>query len=59
MKYLLDTNILSELTKPSPSELLVEWLDEHEGDSAMSAVTIGELVRAVEALPQGSAYSIK
>ncbi len=53
MKYLLDTNILSELTKPSPLKLLVEWLEEHEGDSAISAVTIGELVRGVEALPQG------
>ena len=53
MRYLLDTNILSELTKPSPLELLVEWLEEHEGDSALSAITIGELVRGVETLPQG------
>ena len=53
MRYLLDTNILSELTKPSPSERLTQWLEEHEWNSAVSAVTIGELVRGVEILPQG------
>ena len=53
MKWLLDTNTVSELTKPKPFEGLLEWLELNEGDSAISAITVGEMVAGVEKLPEG------
>jgi len=52
VRFLLDTNVLSELTKPSPSLRLVEWVRENQDASAISAITIGELMRGVESLPE-------
>lgn len=53
MKWLLDTNTLSELTKPAPAEALLDWLEANEADTAISAITIGELVAGIERLPEG------
>lgn len=53
MKWLLDTNTLSELTKPTPAKALIGWLEANEADSAISAITIGELVAGLERLPEG------
>jgi predicted nucleic acid-binding protein len=54
VRYLLDTCIFSELSKPVPdsrvSEFLILTRDE---DLWMSVLSIGELVKGVEALPQG------
>ena len=43
MKYLLDTNIISEPLKPQPSAGVMRHLDEHEGDMAIPAVVWHEL----------------
>ena len=53
MKWLLDTNAVSELSKPAPAVELVNWLAANESDTALSAVTIGEIVGGVERLPEG------
>ena len=53
MKWLLDTNTLSELTKPTPFTGLLEWLDENEPATAISAISIGEMILGVERLPEG------
>ena len=53
MKWLLDTNTVSELTKPHPFTKLLDWLDANEAESALSAITIGELVLGIERLPEG------
>ena len=53
VKWLLDTNALSELTKPSPASELIEWLEANEADTAVSAITIGEMVAGIERLPDG------
>jgi predicted nucleic acid-binding protein len=53
VKWLLDTNTLSELTKSSPAIEVTEWLDVNEADSGISAITIGELVAGLERLPEG------
>ena len=37
---LLDTNVLSELTKPTPSERVADWLAENEQRLALSTVTL-------------------
>jgi predicted nucleic acid-binding protein len=53
VKWLLDTNTLSELTKPAPATKLLDWLEANEATTAISAVTIGELVNGIERLPDG------
>jgi predicted nucleic acid-binding protein len=53
VKWLLDTNALSELTKPAPLPSLLEWLETHEPLTAISAITIGEMMLGVARLPEG------
>ena len=48
----LDTNTLSELTKPSPFPTLLEWLESNEADSAISVISVGEMILGIEGLPQ-------
>ncbi len=44
MSYLLDTNVISEATKPQPSPQAQSWLAAQPDDSLfLSAVTIGEI----------------
>lgn len=48
---MLDTNTLSELTKPSPHAGLLSWLKANEAEAAISAISIGEIVAGIEHLP--------
>jgi toxin FitB len=52
VNWLLDTNTLSELTKPEPFPGLLDWLEAHEPESAVSAISIGEMVAGVERMPE-------
>ena len=52
MKWLLDTNTLSELTKPNPFEGLLEWLEVNEEISGISAISIGEMVAGMERMTE-------
>ena len=54
---LLDTNVLSELTKPAPSKRVARWLAENEPLLALSAVTLAELRYGVSRLPEGKRKS--
>jgi predicted nucleic acid-binding protein len=48
-KYLVDTNVVSELRKPRPHGAVVEWLTGlREEQLFLSAVTLGELQAGVE-----------
>ena len=48
-KYLLDTNVVSELRKPHPHHAVVDWLrDQEEEQLFLSAVTMGELQAGIE-----------
>jgi predicted nucleic acid-binding protein len=48
-RYLLDTNVVSELRKLKPHGAVLTWLNElHESQIYLSAVTIGELQAGVE-----------
>jgi len=48
-RYLLDTNIVSEVRKPRPHGGVVAWIEELREDQLyISAVTIGELQRGIE-----------
>jgi len=53
VKWLLDTNTLSELTKPRPCPRLLEWLEANEAESALSSISVGEMVLGIERLPEG------
>jgi predicted nucleic acid-binding protein len=53
MKYLLDSNIVSEASKPRPDPLVIAWLDAHELDCAVSTITLAELRYGIERLPEG------
>jgi predicted nucleic acid-binding protein len=48
-RYLLDTNVVSELRKPRPHGGVLSWINELQADQIyLSAVTIGELQTGVE-----------
>lgn len=53
-RWLLDTNILSNLVKPEPSPTLVAWMAERrDEDLYISALTIAEIRRGILDLPAG------
>jgi predicted nucleic acid-binding protein len=53
MIWLLDTNIVSELTKPAPDSNCVAWLEARAADCAISAITLAELRWGIERLGDG------
>ncbi|HUD82972.1 MAG TPA: PIN domain-containing protein [Candidatus Saccharimonadales bacterium] len=57
MIWLLDTNIVSELSKPRPNPGVLAWLEENKDDSALSEITFGELYYGVHRLPFGKRRS--
>lgn len=53
MNYLLDTCLISELAKSKPDEKVVDWvLSENETSFYISVLTLGELYKGVEKLPE-------
>jgi predicted nucleic acid-binding protein len=53
-RYLLDTNIISNVTKPSPSTALVAWMTEQaDNDLFISALTVAEIRRGLLEKPKG------
>ncbi|TZG32415.1 type II toxin-antitoxin system VapC family toxin [Agrobacterium sp. B1(2019)] len=54
MRLLLDTNVLSEVTKPRPDERVLKWLHELDEDRAfISIVSIAEIRRGVALMDSG------
>ena len=53
MRFLLDTNVLSETMRASPNRRLVARLSQHEGQYGISAVTWQELAFGIRRLPDG------
>jgi predicted nucleic acid-binding protein len=54
VSYLLDTNVVSECTKPRPNPGVIEWLSQvAEDDVFLSVVTFAELRHGIERLPAG------
>lgn len=52
MRYLLDTNVVSELVARRPQPRVVEWVDARDPDEMyLSVITIGELHRGIAKLP--------
>jgi toxin FitB len=54
MRYLLDTNIISNVTKLSPSESLLAWMGERADDDLyISSLTVAEILRGIFEKPAG------
>lgn len=54
MRYLLDTNILSNITKPAPSDSLMAWMaDQADQDLFIASLTVAEIRRGVLEKPAG------
>lgn len=52
MRFLLDTCVISEVTKPKPSPEVITWLDRQmELSLFLSVITIGELQKGISKLP--------
>ena len=54
LRFLLDTNVVSELTKPQPNPDVLQALAQHEAACAISAPTLEELVFGCHRLPAGA-----
>jgi predicted nucleic acid-binding protein len=53
MNYLLDTCLISELSKTKPDKKVVDWvLSENETAFYVSVLTFGELHKGIEKLPE-------
>jgi predicted nucleic acid-binding protein len=53
-RHLLDTNIISNVTKPAPSEALIGWLDEQaDEDLFICSLTVAEIRRGLLEKPAG------
>jgi predicted nucleic acid-binding protein len=54
VRFLIDTNVISELTKPRPDPGVVDWLDDADEDRMfISSVTIAEIRYGIERLTAG------
>jgi predicted nucleic acid-binding protein len=54
MRYLLDTNIISNATRPSPSAALLAWMSEQaDEDLCIASLTVAELRHGVLEKPAG------
>ncbi|WP_411195841.1 type II toxin-antitoxin system VapC family toxin [Rhizobium sp.] len=53
-RYLLDTNIISNVVKPQPSESLLAWMStQRDEDLFISSLTVAEIHRGILEKPRG------
>jgi predicted nucleic acid-binding protein len=53
-RSLLDTNIISNITKPAPSEALIAWMAQQtDSDLFVSSLTVAEIRRGILEKPPG------
>jgi hypothetical protein len=53
-RYLLDTNIISNVAKPTPSGLLIAWMTQQPDDDLfIASLTVAEIRRGVLEKPAG------
>jgi predicted nucleic acid-binding protein len=50
---LLDTNVISEVLKQAPAPQVIDWLDAHFANTAISSITIFELGAGLALLSDG------
>jgi predicted nucleic acid-binding protein len=53
-RYLLDTNIISDITKPVPSESLIAWMAaRNDSELFIASLTVAEIRRGILEKPAG------
>jgi toxin FitB len=53
-RYLLDTNVISNVVKPNPSPTLLAWMaEQNDIDLFISALTVAEIQRGLLEKPKG------
>jgi predicted nucleic acid-binding protein len=57
MTFLLDTNVVSELTREHPDPNCLAWLEARRGQCAISTVLLAELRYGIERRPDGKEKS--
>ena len=58
MKFLLDTNVVSELINNNPEEAVIQWLsDVPRNHLYISSITLGEINMGIGKLPDGKKKS--
>lgn len=51
----LDTNVVSELMRPSPAPAVLAWVDQHPADLLwLTSMTAAELLAGIAVLPNGA-----
>ncbi len=56
-RYLLDTNIISNIVKPQPSDSLLEWMAaQQDEDLFIASLTIAEIRRSILEKPRGKKH---
>lgn len=53
MTFLVDANVLSEPTKPSPNPVVIDWLRTHASECVVDPVILGEMRFGILLLPKG------
>jgi len=54
MKFLLDTNVPSELSRVNPDPSVLSWFDQVDEEALyLSIITLGEINQGIEKLPEG------
>jgi toxin FitB len=51
--FLVDANVLSEATKPSPELKVLEWLRANEAELAVDPIILGEIRFGIDLMPPG------
>ena len=55
MSYLIDTNVISELTRPKPSKAVLAWFDSIPAEALnISVLTLGEIRKGIEQMPESA-----
>jgi hypothetical protein len=54
VSYLVDANVLSEPTKPSPDPRIIAWLRRHEAEIVVDPVILGEIRFGILLLNRGA-----
>ena len=53
MKFLLDTNVISEGVAKAPDAKVLVWLETHTNECALSSLSLGEIWKGIHLLPTG------
>ena len=53
MAYLLDTNVVSEITSRNPDPKVIAWCEKHAAESYLSCITVGEIRKGIQLMPAG------